>query len=144
MSYKIMAMCFMLFGIGVFIFVFSSRNRHTSCALVTGVQTCALPISTPPRSLHMSVYWPCPGASRVMSFVRAEFRNSGAPAPATRNSPMWEMSKTPRSEERRGGKEGVSTCRSRWSPTLYKKNTHARAYHKNQQNNKNIVTKQQT
>src|SRR3546814_5849495 len=26
------------------IFVFSSRRRHTSCSLVTGVQTCALPI----------------------------------------------------------------------------------------------------
>src|SRR3546814_122825 len=26
------------------IFFFSSRSRHTSCALVTGVQTCALPI----------------------------------------------------------------------------------------------------
>src|SRR3546814_2833922 len=25
-------------------FLFSSRSRHTSCALVTGVQTCALPI----------------------------------------------------------------------------------------------------
>src|SRR3546814_4457449 len=25
-------------------FFFSSRRRHTSCALVTGVQTCALPI----------------------------------------------------------------------------------------------------
>src|SRR3546814_20693172 len=25
---------------------FSSRRRHTSCALVTGVQTCALPILT--------------------------------------------------------------------------------------------------
>src|SRR3546814_583771 len=27
------------------VFFFSSRRRHTSCALVTGVQTCALPIS---------------------------------------------------------------------------------------------------
>src|SRR3546814_18197323 len=27
------------------IFFFSSRRRHTRCALVTGVQTCALPIS---------------------------------------------------------------------------------------------------
>src|SRR3546814_1629524 len=27
------------------LFFFSSRRRHTSCALVTGVQTCALPIS---------------------------------------------------------------------------------------------------
>src|SRR3546814_10736592 len=26
------------------ILFFSSRRRHTSCALVTGVQTCALPI----------------------------------------------------------------------------------------------------
>src|SRR3546814_20206840 len=28
-------------------FVFSSRRRHTRCALVTGVQTCALPICHP-------------------------------------------------------------------------------------------------
>src|SRR3546814_4354276 len=28
-------------------FFFSSRRRHTSCALVTGVQTCALPIFSP-------------------------------------------------------------------------------------------------
>src|SRR3546814_8714963 len=26
-------------------FFFSSRRRHSSCALVTGVQTCALPFS---------------------------------------------------------------------------------------------------
>src|SRR3546814_961545 len=31
--------CFLL------LFFFSSRRRHTRCALVTGVQTCALPIS---------------------------------------------------------------------------------------------------
>src|SRR3546814_7261646 len=30
----------------MFCFFFSSRRRHTRCALVTGVQTCALPIST--------------------------------------------------------------------------------------------------
>src|SRR3546814_13644791 len=29
-----------------FFFFFSSRRRHTRCALVTGVQTCALPIFT--------------------------------------------------------------------------------------------------
>src|SRR3546814_5027504 len=29
------------------LFFFSSRRRHTRCALVTGVQTCALPISLP-------------------------------------------------------------------------------------------------
>src|SRR3546814_9917350 len=30
---------------GINFFFFSSRRRHTRCALVTGVQTCALPIS---------------------------------------------------------------------------------------------------
>src|SRR3546814_8910566 len=34
------------------LFFFSSRRRHTRCALVTGVQTCALPIC---RSLRLSV-----------------------------------------------------------------------------------------
>src|SRR3546814_6619581 len=33
-----------LFFIQFFSFFFSSRRRHTRCALVTGVQTCALPI----------------------------------------------------------------------------------------------------
>src|SRR3546814_20710806 len=32
------------------VFFFSSRRRHTRCALVTGVQTCALPISFPGRA----------------------------------------------------------------------------------------------
>src|SRR3546814_4265494 len=30
--------------VDLFLFFFSSRRRHTRCALVTGVQTCALPI----------------------------------------------------------------------------------------------------
>src|SRR3546814_11924407 len=33
-----------LFECYVLFFFFSSRRRHTRCALVTGVQTCALPI----------------------------------------------------------------------------------------------------
>src|SRR3546814_6873766 len=37
----------------VLIFFFSSRRRHTRCALVTGVQTCALPIS-PTENKEMS------------------------------------------------------------------------------------------
>src|SRR3546814_4460786 len=37
--------CIILFVFFVdFLFFFSSRRRHTRCALVTGVQTCALPI----------------------------------------------------------------------------------------------------
>src|SRR3546814_1211652 len=37
---KIFIVCFLC----CVIFFFSSRRRHTRCALVTGVQTCALPI----------------------------------------------------------------------------------------------------
>src|SRR3546814_5042087 len=37
--YRVLVLCFDLY------FFFSSRRRHTRCALVTGVQTCALPIS---------------------------------------------------------------------------------------------------
>src|SRR3546814_4106440 len=33
-----------MYEVGVVLFFFSSRRRHTRCALVTGVQTCALPI----------------------------------------------------------------------------------------------------
>src|SRR3546814_6365146 len=42
-------------------FFFSSRRRHTRCALVTGVQTCALPICavvahrTSPTNLGMAL-----------------------------------------------------------------------------------------
>src|SRR3546814_17268526 len=32
------------------LFFFSSRRRHTRCALVTGVQTCALPIFSTPKA----------------------------------------------------------------------------------------------
>src|SRR3546814_8945318 len=39
-----MLLCCLLFFF-CFFFFFSSRRRHTRCALVTGVQTCALPIS---------------------------------------------------------------------------------------------------
>src|SRR3546814_15587545 len=35
----------MVFCLVYVFFFFSSRRRHTRCALVTGVQTCALPIS---------------------------------------------------------------------------------------------------
>src|SRR3546814_4370764 len=37
------------------VFFFSSRRRHTRCALVTGVQTCALPILT-----FVGLQKPCP------------------------------------------------------------------------------------
>src|SRR3546814_2590759 len=38
-----LSVVYLLFSV---LFFFSSRRRHTRCALVTGVQTCALPISS--------------------------------------------------------------------------------------------------
>src|SRR3546814_15066800 len=38
----------------MFLFFFSSRRRHTRCALVTGVQTCALPISDPESAAQLA------------------------------------------------------------------------------------------
>src|SRR3546814_4297676 len=99
-------------------FFFSSRRRHTRCALVTGVQTCALPI-----------YFL--GVEREQRLVPVEQRVSeqiifaprhGEPAhPILRDRPRRQprrITAVPpklRSEERRVGKECVSTCRSRWS-----------------------------
>src|SRR3546814_4593151 len=79
-----------------FFFFFSSRRRHTRCALVTGVQTCALPI------LFVAILR-MDGFARTHGKMRAPSREGRIP-------------NSLRSEERRVGKECVSTCRSRWSP----------------------------
>src|SRR3546814_10555397 len=92
-------------------FFFSSRRRHTRCALVTGVQTCALPIyaaTTPMRSSGAAVAKPLSSRARHRRHVGA-WRGSCSPLSAP-------ASVSARSEESRVGKECVSTCRSRWSP----------------------------
>src|SRR3546814_5141526 len=88
-------------------FFFSSRRRHTRCALVTGVQTCALPIFDAAvvgagAQLHVladavELEQPAFEAGRGVELAAAQLAGV-------------------RSEERRVGKECVSTCRSRWSP----------------------------
>src|SRR3546814_7584980 len=93
------------------LFFFSSRRRHTRCALVTGVQTCALPISTNACSAA--------GGSKRRS-RRTSSRNRLHFLPRCRSLLRKQgrrvMVNMVRSEERRVGKECVSTCRSRWSP----------------------------
>src|SRR3546814_4790295 len=46
------------------VFFFSSRRRHTICALVTGVQTCALPISSSVARTPRA-FWGMYGASKA-------------------------------------------------------------------------------
>src|SRR3546814_11793439 len=109
------------------LFFFSSRRRHTRCALVTGVQTCALPIFAPPDEPVGNAA----GAARVtdvllarpcfFQIVRAfaargkqiDLKNEHILAPTERHA---RAACSRRSEERRVGKECVSKCRSRWSP----------------------------
>src|SRR3546814_17073049 len=98
-------------------FFFSSRRRHTRCALVTGVQTCALPI------------WPAGlgKAARADDNVRARTRPNQLViideivAPRRHDPPCPPARAVIRSEERRVGQECVSPCRSRWSSYHSKK-----------------------
>src|SRR3546814_7113793 len=101
----------LLFLYCLLFFFFSSRRRHTRCALVTGVQTCALPICAcaicrPAGCLRKP---PKPGCASNRA------RRSRSTCATSARSPGG------RSEERRVGKECVSTCRSRWSPYHSKK-----------------------
>src|SRR3546814_9004133 len=66
------------------LFFFSSRRRHTRCALVTGVQTCALPISPVSRVLLARLPAPdeAPRAQRVRSGILVGARRQGARARA--------------------------------------------------------------
>src|SRR3546814_4606669 len=95
-------------------FFFSSRRRHTRCALVTGVQTCALPIC----GRRWSVVTEGHRLTLELSPVACNDDMSGAAYPMTARLTVdgKELRGCGRSEERRVGKECVSTCRSRWSP----------------------------
>src|SRR3546814_3874238 len=99
-----------LFFVVLCFFFFSSRRRHTRCALVTGVQTCALPIC-PSHLRRRQPRRDCGGRPRILGCGGAAHR--GAEGRSARAG--GEVRRT-RSEERRVGKECVSTCRSRWSP----------------------------
>src|SRR3546814_8959694 len=97
--------CFLAY----FVFFFSSRRRHTRCALVTGVQTCALPISVDLAEGRALSH----GSLAAGRYLRLTVTDTGHGIDAAVMDRIFEPF---RSEERRVGKECVSTCRSRWSP----------------------------
>src|SRR3546814_10122574 len=101
-SLVVLSMCAIVGGWWFCVLLFlSSRRRHTRCALVTGVQTCALPIC------------PCARPEGRERHGRRR-RRSGHAAGGGRQANG--RSAPDRSEERRVGKECVSTCRYRGSP----------------------------
>src|SRR3546814_10587576 len=107
----IMVMWYLSFSYYGCFFFFSSRRRHTRCALVTGVQTCALPIC----------YLISEDGRRFLDFasgiaVNILGHNHPHLIDAIQRQAATLMHVSNRSEERRVGKECVSTCRSRWSP----------------------------
>src|SRR3546814_11101863 len=119
-------------------FFFSSRRRHTRCALVTGVQTCALPISDL-ASAEMIKY-----AANAFLATKISFANEIANICERVGADITEVVRgfglDNRSEERRVGKECVSTCRSRWS-RYHSKNT-LNNTHTSMTTNENTTTKQ--
>src|SRR3546814_698308 len=53
-----------------YLFFFSSRRRHTRCALVTGVQTCALPISRQHPEISLEIW--CGWSAEILGRLRAD------------------------------------------------------------------------
>src|SRR3546814_17991370 len=116
-----------------FDFFLSSRRRHTRCSLVTGVQTCALPISCARRvgvgqRLQRGEGL---GADDEQRFGRVQSAHGLAEVGAVdigheggTHVALPEIAqRLSRSEERRGGKECGRTLSSRWSPAHSKKKT---------------------
>src|SRR3546814_5398852 len=70
-------------------FFFSSRSRHTRCALVTGVQTCALPISTCRRPVRRDGCERGGGVMRICGLLLLLFSAGAlAVAPGERAPPL--------------------------------------------------------
>src|SRR3546814_17882655 len=120
-------MCVLCRRLGLCGFVFfSSRRRHTRCALVTGVQTCALPISMEQADviilggglvgLTLALALDAHGLSSHV-IDTADLKNSVEPSFDGRVSAISSssMKMMDRSEESSVGKEFVSTCRFRGS-----------------------------
>src|SRR3546814_9317130 len=108
------------------LFFFTSRRRHTICALVTGVQTCALPIyldavealgDTDKQWLHDVVRRHAEEtASTVAEKLLAEWDTAVERFSKIIPRTYKAVLAAKRSDERRVGTECVSMCRSRCCP----------------------------
>src|SRR3546814_5767826 len=104
-------------------FFFSSRRRHTRCALVTGVQTCALPIFVWRERTPSDFDG---GPSRTPESLCKSFNNkhAGKPAlvaPSRAGHLCGHVKGIPLLAHREIGRASCrervcQSCRSRWSP----------------------------
>src|SRR3546814_3910853 len=96
-------------------FFFSNRRRHTRCALVTGVQTCTLPISegSDASLLDVAIVGSGPGGlSAALTCIHYGLSYVVLEKDQLVASTIARYPK--RSEERRGGQGWVRTRRCRW------------------------------
>src|SRR3546814_16137158 len=82
-------------------------------------RSCSVQSDTPHSTSNAAFGLPQP-LKMVAGFPRTLSRAAGKPYGLSL-SRGTRLSTSLRSEDRRVGKEGVSTCRSRWSPYHYKK-----------------------
>src|SRR3546814_4510467 len=98
-------------------FFFSSRRRHTRCALVTGVQTCALPISAAAWIDDQQAAREQGNEHTFAITLQGQDQPIGAISLRHSEPGNFELGywlapeRWGRSEERRVGKECVSPCR---------------------------------
>src|SRR3546814_12981189 len=85
----------------------SARRERWIAAIDAAAQNSSAKSRSDTASMLFVIGRSKPSACAVAS------RSSGKLVPASAAAPRGDSL---RSEERRGGKEGVSTCRSRWSP----------------------------
>src|SRR3546814_8493681 len=92
----------MLYSLSILFFFFSSRRRHTRCVLVTGVQTCALPISPPLWGI---------GLTATVN-PRATYLHDGR-ARTLLEAIMWHGGEARAARDRVASKIGRASCRER-------------------------------
>src|SRR3546814_11410666 len=105
----------------VFVF-FSSRRRHTSCALVTGVQTCALPISLK-VAIHAAAPCPVPVKQAMIDWwgpvLFEYYAGSEGNGMTFISSPDWLTHRGSVGRPILGAKIGRASCRERVCQYVY-------------------------
>src|SRR3546814_9559550 len=118
----------MVSNLWFFVFFFSSRRRHTRCALVTGVQTCALPISVSYVASRMGV-----GVVGVSMGLLSAGHAVGGALGASAGGVFFDVSGSYRSEEHTSELQSLMRISYAVFCLKKKKQNNIRSYHTIQQ-----------